>query len=61
VAGAAGYNVYHSPVSGGGWVKVNAEPLSSASFTDTGLRNGQQYFFVVTSLDDAGNESCFFC
>ena len=25
VAGAAGYNVYRSPVTGGGYVKVNAD------------------------------------
>ena len=28
VTGAAGYNLYRSPVSGGGWVKVNTAPLS---------------------------------
>ena len=28
VAGATGYNIYRSPVSGGGWVKANAAPVS---------------------------------
>jgi hypothetical protein len=58
-AGAAGYNIYHSPVSGGGWVKVNSSLLTGTSFTDTNLTNGQNYFYVVSALDAAGNESAF--
>ncbi len=57
VAGAAGYNVYRSPVTGGGFVKVDA--VTGTDFTDTGLRNAQNYFYVVTALDAAGNESAF--
>jgi len=57
--GATGYNLYRSPVSGGGWVKVNASPLTGTTFTDTGLRNAQAYYYVVTALDGAGNESAF--
>jgi hypothetical protein len=57
VLGAAGYNVYRSPLSGGGWVKLNNTPLGASSFTDTGLRTAQVYFYVVTALDSAGNES----
>ncbi len=57
VAGAAAYNVYRSPLSGGGWVKANGSPLSGTSFTDIGLRNAQTYYYVVRALDSAGNES----
>ncbi|HEX9990845.1 MAG TPA: alpha-amylase family glycosyl hydrolase [Chloroflexia bacterium] len=57
VAGAAGYNIYRSPVGGGGWVKVNATPVSSTTFTDTGLRNAQTYYYTVRALDSVGNES----
>jgi hypothetical protein len=57
VSGAAGYNVYRSPLTGGGFVKVNSNPLTGTSFTDTGLRNAQTYFYVVTALDTPGNES----
>ncbi len=57
VAGAAGYNVYRSPVSGGGWIKANSDPLTGASFTDTGLRNAHTYHYIVKALDSAGNES----
>jgi glycosidase len=59
VTGAAGYNLYRSPVSGGGWVKVNDAPLSTTNFTDTGLRNGQVVYYVATALDAPGNESAF--
>jgi glycosidase len=59
VGGAAGYNLYRSPVSGGGWVKVNSDPLGGTDFTDNGLRNGQVHYYVVTALDAAGNESAF--
>ncbi len=57
VGGSAGYNVYRSPVSGGGWVKANSSSVSGTTFTDSGLRNAQTYYYVVTSLDNAGNES----
>jgi glycosidase/fibronectin type 3 domain-containing protein len=55
VAGAAGYNVYHSPVSGGGWVKVGTS--SGTNFTDSGLTNASTYYYIVRALDAAGNES----
>ena len=57
VPGAVGYNLYRSPLSGGGWQKVNEIPLTSTDFTDSGLQNARTYFYVVTALDDAGNES----
>ncbi len=55
--GAAGYNLYRSPVTGGGWVKVNSAAVTGTSFVDSGLRNAQVYFYVVTALDTVGNES----
>ncbi len=57
--GAVSYNVYRSPLSNGGYVKVNASPSTATSFTDTGLRNAQDYFYVVTALDSSGNESTY--
>jgi glycosidase/fibronectin type 3 domain-containing protein len=57
VAGAASYNIYRSPVSGGGWVKLNASPLTGTSYTDTGLQNARTYYYIVRAMDNAGNES----
>ena len=42
VARTSSYNLYRSPVSGGGWVRVNSGPLTTTSFTDTGLRNAHR-------------------
>jgi glycosidase/fibronectin type 3 domain-containing protein len=57
VAGAAAYDVYRSPVSGGGYVKANGAPVTGTSFTDTGLANAKTWFYVVRALDSAGNAS----
>ncbi|HEU4323828.1 MAG TPA: alpha-amylase family glycosyl hydrolase [Roseiflexaceae bacterium] len=57
VPGAAGYNVYRSPVSGGGYVKLNNAPLTGTSFADSGLRNAQSYFYVVRAVNRGGLES----
>ena len=58
VSGATGYNVYRSPLSGGGWAKINT--TTDTSFTDTGLQNARTYYYVVTALDGVGgNESAY--
>jgi glycosidase/fibronectin type 3 domain-containing protein len=57
VSGANSYNVYRSPLSGGGWVKANSAPITSTNFEDTGLENARTYYYVVTAVDSAGNES----
>jgi len=57
VAGAASYTVYRSVVSGGGYVKAKAAPVTGTTFTDSGVRNAQPVFYVVRALDAAGNES----
>ena len=56
---AAGYNIYRSPVTGGGYVKVNDSPVMDTSYLDTGLLNARNYFYVVTALDELGNESAY--
>ena len=56
-SGAAAYNVYRSPVTGGGWVRANASPVTATSFVDSGLRNASTYYYVVRALDALGNES----
>lgn len=59
VSGANGYNVYRSPLSGGGWQKVNGDLLSSPGFMDSGLQNARTYYYVVTAVDGSGNESAY--
>jgi glycosidase len=57
VPGATGYNVYRSPVSGGGYARLNASPPVDTTYTDAAVANGQLYYYVVTAVDAAGNES----
>ena len=54
---AAGYNVYRSALAGGGWVRVNAAPVRAPNLIDGGAATGRTHYYVVTALDEAGNES----
>lgn len=60
-ADLAGYRVYRStstPVAIDTAHRISgAAPLTGASFTSTGLRNGTTYWFAVTAVDRAGNRS----
>lgn len=57
VGGAGSYNVYSSPLSGGGWVKASSSPVTGTSFEATGLPNAAVVYFVVRAVDEHGNES----
>lgn len=51
----AGYRLYRATSGGGPWELV-AETVETTHL-DSGLENGTEYFYVVRSLDDLGNES----
>lgn len=53
----AGYKVYRRTAAAPDWVSLTPTAVSSVTFNATGLTNGTQYFFAVTSLDTSGNES----
>ncbi len=57
VGGAAGYDVWVSPLSGGGYVRANTAPVTTTSFAIDGLDNARTYYIVVRALDAAGNAS----
>jgi glycosidase len=57
VPSVSGYYVYRSPVSGGGYARLNNAPLADTAYADDTVVNGRPYYYVVTSLDGAGNES----
>ncbi|MGH3071233.1 MAG: alpha-amylase family glycosyl hydrolase [Gaiellaceae bacterium] len=57
VGDAAGYDVYRSPLSGGGFVKLNAAPVAGTSYVDATAENAHTYYYVVRALDAAGNAS----
>ncbi|MGA2413910.1 MAG: hypothetical protein ABSF59_05660 [Candidatus Sulfotelmatobacter sp.] len=51
-SGAASYNVQRSTTSGGPYSQVGTPAV--ASFTDTGVTNGTEYFYVVSAVNAAG-------
>jgi subtilisin family serine protease len=51
-----GYNLYRSETSGTGYVKVAFISHRASSFTDTGLQE-IPYYYVLRSVDTAGQES----
>ncbi len=50
VSGAASYNVYRAAI------KVNALPVTAATYTDTGLAPATAYSWTVRAVDSAGVE-----
>jgi fibronectin type 3 domain-containing protein len=52
-----GYNVYRSTTPGGGYSQLNGSLLSSSDYTDNSVSNGTTYYYVVTAVDTASNES----
>ena len=56
VVNAGGYNVKQSLVSGASYTVV-ATNLAGLTFTNSGLNNGTTYYYVVSSLNTAGQGS----
>ncbi len=56
VADAVSYNVYRTTIVGGHYALV-ATGLAAPRFTDAAVENLRRYFYAVTALDAAGNES----
>jgi subtilisin family serine protease len=52
----AGYRVYRSTSSGGGYSDISGL-ISGSAMTDNGVSNGTTYYYVVTAEDNSGNES----
>ena len=52
-----GYNVYRSVNPKGKYRKISSEPISETAYTDTSAENGKVYYYYVTALDKAKQES----
>jgi hypothetical protein len=52
-----GYNVYRSITSHIGYTKINPALVTETEYHDSGLTNGVTYYYVVTAVDDLGNET----
>jgi hypothetical protein len=53
----AGYRVYRSGQEGSRGTSLTPELLPSPAYRDTSVRSGQRYWYTVTAVDRAGNES----
>ncbi|HUF07497.1 MAG TPA: alpha-amylase family glycosyl hydrolase, partial [Candidatus Binatia bacterium] len=53
---AAGYRVWRSVLSGGGYALVGSAEGDVTAYTDRAARNGTLAHYVVTAVDAAGNE-----
>ncbi|MBL7156758.1 MAG: hypothetical protein ISS92_01205, partial [Candidatus Omnitrophica bacterium] len=47
------YNLYRSESQGGPYTKVNASPITSTQYQDTGRDDYTTYFYVVTAFEDS--------
>jgi hypothetical protein len=56
-ADLAGYHVYRSEKQGERGKLVTAEMLLTPAYRDTSVATGQQFWYSVTAVDRAGNES----
>jgi hypothetical protein len=54
----AGYNVYRGTVSGGPFTKQSSS-VKTTSYTDSSVKAGQTYYYVVTSISSTGKESSY--
>ena len=56
-ADLAGYNVYRNDREDAPGERTNTELLPSPTFRDTSVVSGGRYFYRVSAVDNAGNES----
>jgi hypothetical protein len=56
-ADLAGYAIHCATSASGPFTRLNASLLSTRSYVDTAVSNGTTYWYRVTALDTAGNES----
>ena len=51
-----GYHIYRTTKQGGPYSPI-ASRVQSTSYKDESISSGETYYYVVTSVDDAGHES----
>ena len=51
------YNAYRSTTSGSGFSKINTSNISSKSYIDDSVSEGETYYYKASSVDSSGNES----
>jgi len=54
-----GYNTYSGTTSGGPYAKLTSAPEASTAYTDSTVQAGQTYYYVVTAVNSANEESAY--
>ena len=52
-----GYNVYRSTTQGSEYGQINGSLVAYSNYVDNDVNNGIHYYYVVTAVDDANNQS----
>lgn len=55
-----GYNIFRTTTPGLArerWQKLNADALTATAYQDVKVETGQKYYYYVTAIDSAGNNS----
>jgi Abnormal spindle-like microcephaly-assoc'd, ASPM-SPD-2-Hydin len=55
----AGYRVYRSQSSTGGFQPINSSPVSATDYDDDGVEAGNTYYYAITAVTSAGLESSY--
>jgi hypothetical protein len=53
----AGYNIYRSTTQGSDYIQINASLVLTSDYVDSTVVNRTTYYYVVTAVDQALNES----
>jgi hypothetical protein len=54
-----GYNVYRGINSGGPYARINSSPEAGTVYADSSVQTGTKYYYVVTSVNNKGQESSY--
>lgn len=57
VSNVAGYYVYRGALAGGPYARLTPSAVTGTTYADAAVQAGQTYYYVVTAVDAAGNES----
>lgn len=53
----AGYHVYRSLTSGRDYTRLTDTMVKHTTYSDVSVRSGMVYFYMITAVDETGNES----
>lgn len=55
----AGYRVYRGGNSGGPYSLITSSLVPGTNYNDASVLSGNEYFYVTTAVDSAGDESTY--